>query len=137
MSVTLHDFRCDFIARQLHLSQQTLTKWDVGVISGLVHFHQNAAINQPRFQLLQVVGGQDEDRALGECDRGLERALETKKREQPPTPKLLNGEQEAHIIATRLGSPSAGYDNWSLRLLTHHVVELSIVESVVTKRFVS
>ena len=61
---------------------------------------------------------------------GLERALETKQREQPPTPKLLDGEQEAQIIATRLGSPPAGYANWSLRLLTHHVVELGIVESV-------
>ena len=61
---------------------------------------------------------------------GLERALETKQREQPPTPKLLSGEQEAQIIATRLGSPPPGYANWSLRLLTHHVIELGVVESV-------
>jgi transposase len=63
-------------------------------------------------------------------EEGLERALETKKREHPPTPKLLNGEQEARIIATRLGSPPAGYANWSLRLLTNQVLELGIVESV-------
>lgn len=63
-------------------------------------------------------------------EEGLERALETKKREHPPTPKLLNGEQEARIIATRLSSPPAGYANWSLRLLTNQVVELGIVESV-------
>lgn len=61
---------------------------------------------------------------------GIERALETKQREQPPTPKLLSGEQEAQIIATRLGSPPPGYGNWSLRLLTSHVIELGIVESV-------
>jgi len=61
---------------------------------------------------------------------GLERALETKQREQPPTPKLLDGEQEARIIATRLGPPPAGYANWSLRLLTNQVVVLGIVESV-------
>jgi hypothetical protein len=61
---------------------------------------------------------------------GLERALETKKRDQPPTAKLLDGEQEAHIIATRLGPPPAGYANWSLRLLANQVVELGIVESV-------
>jgi hypothetical protein len=56
--------------------------------------------------------------------------LESKQRQQPPTPKLLNAEQEARIIATRLGSPPAGYANWSLRLLTNQVVELGIVESV-------
>lgn len=46
---------------------------------------------------------------------GLERALETKKRKNPPVPKLLDGEQDARIIATRLGQPPAGYANWSLR----------------------
>ena len=61
---------------------------------------------------------------------GLEWALETKKRENPPVPKLLDGEQEARIIATRLGQPPAGYANWSLRLLANQVVELGIVESV-------
>jgi len=61
---------------------------------------------------------------------GLERALETKKRENPPVPKLLDGEQEARIIAMRLGQPPAGYANWSLRLLANQVVELGIVESV-------
>jgi hypothetical protein len=61
---------------------------------------------------------------------GLERALETKKRENPPVPKLLDGEQEARIIAMRLGQPPAGYANWSLRLLANQVVELGIVDSV-------
>jgi Homeodomain-like domain len=63
-------------------------------------------------------------------EKGFERALETKKREHPPTPKLSDGEQEARIIATRLGSPPAGYANRSLRLLANQVVELGIVESV-------
>jgi len=61
---------------------------------------------------------------------GFERALETKKREKPPVPKLLDGEQEARIIAMRLGQPPAGYANWSLRLLANQVVELGIAESV-------
>ena len=34
---------------------------------------------------------------------GFEQALERKRREFPPVPKLLDGEQEAHIIALRLG----------------------------------
>jgi Homeodomain-like domain len=61
---------------------------------------------------------------------GFQQALDGKKRENPPTPKLLNGEQEAKIIATRLGSPPPGYANWTLRLLAHHVVELAIVPSI-------
>jgi hypothetical protein len=64
------------------------------------------------------------------CERGFEQTLNGIKRQDPPTPKLLDGEQEAKIIATRLGKPPAGYANWSLRLLARTVVELSIVESV-------
>ena len=44
--------------------------------------------------------------------------------------KLLNGEQEARIIAARLGPPPKGYAHWTLRLLARKVVELEIVESV-------
>jgi len=57
-------------------------------------------------------------------------ALNGKKRETPPRQKLLDGEQEAQVIALRLGEPPAGFANWSLRLLAEKVVELSIVESV-------
>jgi hypothetical protein len=63
-------------------------------------------------------------------ERGFDEALNGVKRQDPPTAKLLDGEQEARIIATRLGKPPAGYANWSLRLLARHVVELSIVESI-------
>jgi hypothetical protein len=47
-----------------------------------------------------------------------------------PTPKLLDGEQEAKIIAMRLGPPPAGFSNWTLRLLADQVVALEIVESI-------
>jgi hypothetical protein len=63
-----------------------------------------------------------------EC--GFEVALNGKQRETPPTKKLLDGEQEAKIIALRLGKPPAGYGKWTLRLLARKVVELEIVESV-------
>lgn len=49
---------------------------------------------------------------------------------QPPCPKLLDGEQEAQVIALRLGSPPPGFANWSLRLLAQQVVALDIVESI-------
>lgn len=61
---------------------------------------------------------------------GFEVSLNGKKRETAPTEKLLDGEQEAKIIATRLGTPPKGYGKWTLRLLARKVVELEIVESV-------
>lgn len=61
---------------------------------------------------------------------GFEAALNGKKRETPPREKLLNGEQEAKLIALRLGSPPDGFSNWSLRLLAEQVVELEIVDSM-------
>ena len=61
---------------------------------------------------------------------GFQQALDRKKRDHSPTPKLLDGEQEAKIIATRLGTPPIGYANWSLRLLARQVIELNIVSSV-------
>lgn len=63
-------------------------------------------------------------------ENGFEETLNGKKRAEPPTPKLLDGEQEAKIIATRLGQPPKGYSGWTLRLLARKVVELEIVPSV-------
>jgi|SRR5262245_8132906 len=65
---------------------------------------------------------------LVEC--GFREALDGRKRRAPPVEKLLSGEQEARLIATRLGSPPPGYAHWTLRLLARKVVELGIVESV-------
>ena len=44
--------------------------------------------------------------------------------------KVLDGAQEAKIIALRLGSPPKGFANWTLRLLAEQAVALEIVESV-------
>jgi hypothetical protein len=44
--------------------------------------------------------------------------------------KVLDGEQEAKIIALRLGHPPQGWANWTLRLLAEQAVTLEIVESV-------
>ena len=63
-------------------------------------------------------------------ERGFEETLHRVERAQPAVAKLLSGEQEARIIATRLGPPPKGYANWTLRLLARKVVELKIVGSV-------
>lgn len=63
-------------------------------------------------------------------ESGFEETLERKQRAEPPTEKLLDGKQEAKLIATRLGPSPKGYANWSLRLLARKVVELEIVETI-------
>ena len=67
-------------------------------------------------------------RRLVEC--GFDEALDGKKRATPPTEKILDGKQEAQIIATRLGPAPKGYANWTLRLLARKVVELEIADTV-------
>ena len=62
--------------------------------------------------------------------RGFEVTLDGEVRLKPPRPKLLDGEQEAKIIAMRLGSPPPGFSNWTLRLLAGQVVALEIVETI-------
>jgi hypothetical protein len=44
--------------------------------------------------------------------------------------KILDGGQEAAIIALRLGQPPKGFANWTLRLLAEQAVALEIVDSV-------
>ena len=44
--------------------------------------------------------------------------------------KVLDGMQEAKIIALRLGPPPPGFANWTLRLLAAQAVALELVESV-------
>lgn len=63
-------------------------------------------------------------------ERGFEVTLNGRVRASAPTPKSLDGEQEAQVIALRLGTPPKGYANWSLRLLARHTVELGIIPSI-------
>ena len=63
-----------------------------------------------------------------EC--GFEETLEGKKRAAPPTEKLLDGAQEAKVIAMRLGPPPKGHAHWTLRLLARKVVELEVAETI-------
>ena len=63
-------------------------------------------------------------------ERGFAEALHGKVRSLPPVAKKLNGEQEAKVIALRLGAPPPGFANWSLRLLAEQVVALEIGPSI-------
>ena len=61
---------------------------------------------------------------------GFEQTLHGKPREKPPTEKILSGQQEAQVIALRLGPPPKGHAHWTLRLLARKVVELEVVEEI-------
>lgn len=63
-------------------------------------------------------------------ERGFEQTLERKTSPAVGAKKLLDGKQEAQVIALRLGPPPPGYANWTLRLLARRVVELGIAESI-------
>jgi hypothetical protein len=62
--------------------------------------------------------------------QGFELTLDGRRRDKPPRQKLLDGEQEAKLIAMRLGSPPPGFSNWTLRLLAERVVALEIADSI-------
>jgi hypothetical protein len=63
-------------------------------------------------------------------ESGFRETLDGKRRAEPPTEKLLDGKQEAQLIALRLGPPPRGYAQWTLRLLARKVVELEIAETM-------
>lgn len=63
-------------------------------------------------------------------EQGFEETVHGKKRRDPPVAKLLDGEQEAKLIALRLGAPPQGYAKWTLRLLARRVVALEIAQSI-------
>jgi len=52
------------------------------------------------------------------------------RRPLPRRPRMLDGEQEIHLIALACGSPPAGWCRWTLHLLADRLVELGKVEKV-------
>jgi len=62
--------------------------------------------------------------------QGLDAVLNRKKRKTPPRAKILDGKQEAEIIALWLGDPPSGFANWTLRLLANQIVKLEIADSI-------
>jgi len=63
-------------------------------------------------------------------EMGFEQTLERKKRATPPLEKILDGEQEAKIIAMRLGDSPQGFGKWTLRLLARKIVEREIAPAI-------
>jgi len=63
-------------------------------------------------------------------ETGFEQTLQRQKRTTPPVEKILDGEQEAKIIAMRLGDSPKGFGKWTLRLLARKIVELEIAPTI-------
>lgn len=63
-------------------------------------------------------------------EMGFEQTLQRKKRATPPVGKILDGEQEAKIIAMRLGDSPKGFGKWTLRLLARKIVERQIAPAI-------
>ena len=61
---------------------------------------------------------------------GFEVTVYGKRRAEPPRKPVLDGKQQAKVIALRLGPPPKGFANWTLRLLAARAVELEIVPAV-------
>ena len=61
---------------------------------------------------------------------GFEETLNRKRSQTAGAKKLLNGGEEAKVIAMRLGTPPDGYGKWTLRLLARKVVETISHETV-------
>jgi len=83
-------------------------------VAGLLGCHRNTVANvRQRF-----------------VEQGLEAALARKKRATPPVEKLLDGRQEARLIALSCSPPPEGRARWSLRLLADELVTLEVVDSI-------
>jgi transposase len=64
--------------------------------------------------------------------RFVEESLEAALSERPRAgkPALLNGRQEAYLVALACSEPPAGRAKWSMQLLADQLVELAVVESI-------
>lgn len=99
------------------------------------HMLLKADVNGPKWTDARIADAFDCSRKTVENVRerlvteGFENTLDGKPKRRTRG-KVLDGEQEAKIIAMRLGRPPAGFANWTLRLLANQAVTLEIVESV-------
>jgi len=62
-------------------------------------------------------------------EQGLDAALERQPRIRERS-RVLDGDGEAQLIAMMCGEPPAGQSRWTLKLLSHQLIELNIVDSI-------
>jgi transposase len=62
------------------------------------------------------------------AEGGLEAALHDRPR--PGAQRVLDGKQEAHLIALACTDPPAGHRVWTMQLLADRLVELTVVDAI-------
>lgn len=88
--------------------------WSDAHVAQALHCHDNTVRNvRQRF-----------------VEQGLEAALVRKKQVTPSRQRLLDGAQEAHLIALRCSQPPEGQAKWTLKLLADKLVELEVVKTI-------
>jgi len=65
--------------------------------------------------------------------QGLDAALHRKLRDEPSTPRKIDGAGEARLIQIACSKPPEGRSRWTLQLLADRPVELQIVDSISIK----
>jgi len=63
-------------------------------------------------------------------EHSIEAALTGRTADRFHRPRMLDGEQEARLVALACSRPPAGRSQWSLRLLADKLVELEVVPSI-------
>jgi transposase len=56
--------------------------------------------------------------------------LERKVRETPPTPRKLDGEQQAQLVKLACSQPPKGRAGWTMQLLAEGLVRLEVVDEI-------
>lgn len=110
------------VAAAKRLKAQILLKADAGP-------EGSGRTDQQVAEALEVSVGHVHGTRQAYVEQGLEATLERKRR-SGPSPRKLDGAQEARLIALACGPPPAGRARWTLRLLADKLVELEIVDSI-------
>lgn len=119
--------RCEDVVKRLKGSRQKVMRAQILL---------KADINGPNWTDARISEAFGCSRRTAELVRerlvteGFEMTLDGKRPLNPPRARVLSGEQEAALIAMRLGSPPPGYGNWTLKLLKNEMIALEIVESI-------
>ncbi len=111
------------VARKKRMRAQVLLKIDQGS-------HGPAWTDQAAAQAFDVDVSTVETIRKQLVVEGFERAIERKKRAEPPRKRIFDAKGEGELLALATGKPPAGRARWTLRLLAGEIVRLKIVDSV-------
>lgn len=130
---------------QVRLTEEEHAYWDRLIHKGKVPAHQRRHAEILLKADISEVGAHWTDQQISEAfgisirtiervrERLVHEGLEPALNRAPPTQvrrRVIDGENEAHLIALACGEALEGRSRWTLRLLGQRMVELGYVESV-------